>query len=141
MPKSIASWAALVQMKPTGKRKSTDRSYNSRVPELVLRVRIKCHPDASCSAYVPNRAVPSAWLSPSLAQWRWYMLVNSCLTLRISLACIAISEAWPLAPPEGSVWLSPIQEHVRPRQRRTVDHDACIWEAMSFASLTSSEQK
>ena len=52
--------------------------------------------------YVPKRARPSAWVSPSFEQWCWYIPVRRRRMRKISFAWMAISEACPEAPPEGS---------------------------------------
>jgi hypothetical protein len=45
-----------------------------------------------------------------------------------------MSEAWPDAPPEGSVRVS-VHAGVRGKCGRTVDHDARVWEGVPLALL------
>jgi len=60
---------------------------------------------------------------------------------RISLACIAISDAWPDAPPDGSKRIKLISDNHKIDRQRTVDHDTCIWKTVSFPPLSGSEKK
>lgn len=93
--------------------------------------------------HAPNRATPSAALSPGSAQCRWYTPVSTSRTRRISRAWIAMSLAWPDAPPEGSAR--------RPRQQkggaggarggRTVDHDARVRERVALAARAGREEQ
>jgi hypothetical protein len=60
------------------------------------------------------------------------MAVSASRILRISFAWIAISDAWPDAPPDGSAPLFRVYK-VKCRGSHTVDHDARVGEAVALA--------
>lgn len=60
---------------------------------------------------------------------------------RISLACIAMSDAWPDAPPDGSTRIKLISDNHKMDMLRTMNHDTCIWKTMPFPPLSGSEKE